>query len=420
MRPQNVSARFLMLIGAALAAGADAAASNRVLVIGIDGAGGRYVQAASTPRLDALAAAGTARYDFYNEGGLVANPPGPYGASGVNWSTILTGASAAHHGVADNSFAGSRFDQYPHFFQHAKTADPSLVTVSLANWTPINTFITPDPFADVEIGYDVGSLAQQDVALTADAVSVLTTGDPDALFLHFDQVDGAGHSFSWGSPQHTAAIEAVDGLVGQVLDALAGRPGVTSGAEDWLVLVTADHGATPGAFGHDATQGPANWEVPFIASGASVVPGAPLQRGTLRDVAATALWHLGVDPFLAGLDGTVRGLTVTPPSGVVGDFNGDGLFAGSGAGPASTDDVTAFLANWRATGAGGVADRYARGDINLDGLTDLADWALVNRLDPAIGRAIARGLAGVPEPASVLLLALTFLPRLASPRRETR
>jgi hypothetical protein len=100
------------------------AADNRVLIIGIDGAGGSYLQNANTPYIDELAAKGGVRYDFLNEGALVANPPSGYGASGVNWSTILTGMAAAHHGVTDNSFAGSRFNLYPHFFKYIEDRDP--------------------------------------------------------------------------------------------------------------------------------------------------------------------------------------------------------------------------------------------------------------------------------------------------------
>jgi len=62
-------------------------ADNRVLVIGIDGAGGSFLNAANAPAIDALIAGGGVRYDFLNEGALVPSPPSGYGASGVNWST---------------------------------------------------------------------------------------------------------------------------------------------------------------------------------------------------------------------------------------------------------------------------------------------------------------------------------------------
>lgn len=403
----------LLLLGGTAPLATGQAVAKKVLMIGLDGAGGRYVEAANTPNLDALAAAGGARFDYFNEGGLFSNPPEPYGASGVNWSTIVTGTSADNHNVVDNSFVGGDFANNPHLFEHIKAADPALKTVSIVNWTPINVFLTPDDFADVELDSFGGSVTQRDELVKQSAVQQLAFADPDVMFLHLDQVDSAGHAFSWGSLQHTTAIEVVDGLVGEVMNSLNARPGVVAGEEDWLVLVTADHGAEAGAFGHVASQGEPNWEVPFIVSGPSVEDGVELAKGTLRDFSATALWHLGIDPFLAGLDGTVRGLTVESPTGAVGDLNGDGLLAGDGTGPAATDDVTTFLDNWLVAGGGGVADRYARGDLNFDGRTDLSDWALLNRLDPAMGSAIRLRLSGVPEPHALLLLLLATLPALS-------
>ena len=115
---------------------------------GIDGAGGRFLRDANTPNIDSLIARGGVRYDFLNEGALTPNPPEGFGASGVNWSTILTGASAAHHGVIDNSFAGNHFDKSPFFFNYLKQADPTLFTASIVNWAPINQHILDPADAD--------------------------------------------------------------------------------------------------------------------------------------------------------------------------------------------------------------------------------------------------------------------------------
>lgn len=395
-----------------IALSAGASADIKVLIIGIDGAGGRNVLDADTPNLDALAAQGAARYDFRNEGALVPNPAEGYGASGVNWSTILTGAAATHHGVVDNSFSGNNFASYPHFFKHAKEFNDDLYTVSLANWSPINSFILTDEYADLEGNYDSGTIEQQDIAVKSDAVALLQSAQaPDAMFLHFDQVDAAGHSNSWGSPQHLAALEDVDGLIGEITAAINARPDVVSSGEDWLIVVTSDHGGQ--GFSHYASQGPINWEVPFIVSGPSIPLGASMQQGTLRDVAATALWHLGVDPFLAGVDGTVRALPVLPPNGIVGDINQDGQVSGNGSGSIMTDDASAFLAHWLVSGGGSIADRYTRGGLNFDGETNLADWALLNGLDPAMGDAIFKTLQSaadhVPEPDSIAIAVIVLM-----------
>jgi hypothetical protein len=400
----------MVLICASGVAASIAAADNRVLVIGIDGAGGSFLNNANTPAIDALIANGAVRYDFLNEGALVPNPPSGYGASGVNWSTIATGASAEHHGVIDNSFAGSRFNLYPHFFKHVKNFDPANYTASIVNWEPINTHILANQYANLEQQFP-GS----DTSVRTATVNLLNSGDPDAIFLHFDQVDGAGHTFGWGSPQFYSSLQNVDSLIGNIMSAVNARPGVVAGTENWLVIITADHGGQGTT--HHAGQGLINWEVPFVISGNSVPEGAQLGQGTLRDVVPTALWHLGIDPFALGLDGTVRGLVVDPPKGILADLNQDGAVVGDVTGPIATDDVTAFVAGWLTVGGGSIVDRYARGDINFDGITDLSDWAILNRESSAMGIAVMRRLSNVPEPTTLILFlfampqAMMLLPR---------
>ncbi|MEX2306006.1 MAG: alkaline phosphatase family protein [Pirellulales bacterium] len=401
MRP--VVYAFIVLIYGSVASARLAAADNRVLVIGIDGAGGSFLNNANTPAIDALIANGAVGYDFLNEGALVPNPPSGYGASGVNWSTIVTGASAAHHGVIDNSFAGSRFNLYPHFFMYVKDYDPAKYTASIVNWEPINTQILANQYANLEQQFP-GS----DTAVRTATVNLLNSGDPDVIFLHFDQVDGAGHTYGWGSPQYYIAIQNVDTLIGNILSAVNARPGVVAGTENWLVIITADHGGQ--GTGHNAGQGLINWEVPFVISGNSVPDGAQLDQGTLRDVVPTALWHLGIDPFSLGLDGTVRGLIVNPPNGVFADLNQDGVVAGNGTGPAATDDVTTFVSGWLTVGGGSIVERYSRGDINFDGITDLSDWAILNRESSSLGAAVMLRLSNVPEPTTFMLI-LFVLPQ---------
>jgi hypothetical protein len=388
-----------------------ASADPRVLIVGIDGAAGRYLRDANTPNIDALVAHGAGNYQFLNEGALVTNPPSGYGASGVNWSTIATGASAAHHGVVDNSFAGNHFDRYPHFFKYLKDLNSALFTASIVDWGPVNEEILADQYADLEIS-NVSDAAVRDAT-----VNLLQTGDPDAIFLHFDQVDAAGHSIGWGSAPYFTAIQNVDGLIGNVMAALNARPGVVNGSEDWLVLVTADHGGE--GTSHFASQGLINWEVPFIVSGDSVPAGTLLPQGTLRDVATTALWHMGVDPFGAAVDGHVRGIPFGPPNGLAGDVNQDGVIAGNGTGPAATDDVTAFVQGWLSSGHTSVLDAFTHGDLNLDRTTDLRDWIILNRLDPAMGLA-AQALLAAPEPTTSAHAVVAAIATALSRRRFVR
>ncbi len=82
-----------------------------------------------------------------------------------------------------------------------------------------------------------------DSGTTAKAVDYLANGNPDSTFIHLDEVDGAGHSYGTERAEYLAALRKVDGQIGEILNAAKNRPSYTS--EDWLVVLTADHGHTP-------------------------------------------------------------------------------------------------------------------------------------------------------------------------------
>jgi hypothetical protein len=78
--------------------------------------------------------------------------------------------------------------------------------------------------------------------------------------------------------------------------------------------------------------------------------------------------------------------------------------------------VTAFVAGWLSQGSGSIAARYLRGDANFDGITDIADWAILNRENPALGLAALARLTNVPEPTALLLFTIA-LPQAIMMRR---
>jgi hypothetical protein len=164
-----------------------------------------------------------------------------------------------------------------------------------------------------------------------------------------------------------------------------------------LVLITADHGGQ--GTGHTASQGLVNWEVPFVVSGPSVPDGVELPPGTLRDVATTALWHLGVDPLATNVDGKVRGIAYGPPNGVIGDLNQDGAI--------DLADYAAFLAGYSTPLLDqSPAARHALGDLDDDGRHSVRDFLeFQTRFDAWRGPggfAAARAEAGhVPEPFAI-------------------
>lgn len=103
---------------------------------------------------------------------------------------------------------------------------------------------------------------------------------------------------------------------------------------------------------------------------------------------------------------------VTPLTGIAGDLNQDYRV--------TQTDYLLFRANWRTdTSAMSSLDRYRHGDLNLDGVTDLRDAALMRNALRAHG--IQGNLLGpveVPEPATLPLAVLATLLVVCSATRR--
>ena len=271
-----------------------AARKPKVLILGLDGTMLHKVEEAKAPRLQKLIAQGLAAPSTLYTSPMARTESGP------GWATILTGVWPDKHGVEDNSFAGADFGGYPDLLTRAERANPDLRTYAVASWAPI-----PDTIVSAEVDEKVATPeAEYDTGTTKRAVAALTDGDPDAVFVQLDNVDHAGHESGGASQAYLDAIAGVDAQAGQIVDAMEARG--SYGEEDWLVLVTADHGHTD-AGGHGGSD-PNERRTFVVARGAGIPAGSRREDVRLVDVAATALAHLGVeaDPEW-GLDG--RSLT---------------------------------------------------------------------------------------------------------------
>jgi predicted AlkP superfamily pyrophosphatase or phosphodiesterase len=304
MTPSRTLFIPLLLLVACHAALAQPAATKRVLILGIDGCRTDALQAADTPHLDQLVREGAIAQ---NTSVLGSRITGADTVSGPGWSAILTGVWADKHGVRDNKFTGANYEKYPHFFARLKQARPTAVTISVSTWPPIHDRIVSA--ADVSLSLLTGDdYAAGDARVTAEAVRLLQEKDPDALFVYLGNVDETGHKagFHPSVKPYIAALEQADAHVGAILAALRNRPRYAE--EDWLVLVTTDHGGR--GTNHGGGHLFADIRTVFlIVSGPSAVRGRIDGPTSLVDIPATALAHLGIplDPAWA-LDGRAVGL----------------------------------------------------------------------------------------------------------------
>ena len=94
------------------------------------------------------------------------------------------------------------------------------------------------------------------------------TGDPDALFVYLGNPDETSHQTGAIGPEYRAAIAEADTQVGRLVAAVRDRP--TYGGEDWLILLSTDHGRRPDGGHGGRTE--AELTSVFVASGPAARP----------------------------------------------------------------------------------------------------------------------------------------------------
>ncbi|AZA52665.1 alkaline phosphatase family protein [Chryseobacterium sp. G0201] len=208
------------------------AQTKKVLFIGIDGCRADVMMSSNTPNIHSLV-----NQSIYSLDGLCSATTW----SGNGWSTMLTGVWHTKHNVQDNNFTSPNYVNYPDFLTRAETYNSNLRTISLAHWAPINDKIIQNADVQTNLGTDL--------AVKNAAVSALQSDNPDILFVDFDDVDHAGHSYGFSSnvPQYVASMQTTDAYIGEIVNAMKNRS--TYNNEDWLVVLTTDHGAVDNGHG---------------------------------------------------------------------------------------------------------------------------------------------------------------------------
>ncbi|CAM5457622.1 hypothetical protein GCM10010329_33110 [Streptomyces spiroverticillatus] len=273
---------------------------RKVLLLGLDGLRPDHVPRA--PHLQDLA-----REGMFAVSPLYCSPAGVTG-SGSGWATVLSGVWPDRNNVRDGNLVSRRSARFPDLLTRLKQHDPRHSTAALTCWTAFHQeewYGGPilSGALDLRIGYDCDTDDPDaaDAELTELAAEILSAHSPDLLFVHFGSLDLAGHAGGASLPRYAHSLAAVDRAVGRLLDTVRARP--TYDDEDWLILVTNDHGHQDIGEVHNGPS-PAERGWCLIAHGTGITPGSSRPDVRTVDVAPTALHHLGVplDPAW-GLDG---------------------------------------------------------------------------------------------------------------------
>ena len=251
---------------------------SHIIVIGVDGAGA-WFKDAETPNFDRIFENGAVTYNALSSKPTI---------SAECWGSMLIGVGPEVHKLTNNRVSVLPYpvwSNHPTVFRRIRKTYPEAELGSYCDWNPINKGI-------VEMGLGVNKKTAKDKELTPLICDYIREKKPDFLFVHFDSVDGAGHSHGYGTTEHINAISEVDKLIGDVCSAIES----SDIFEDTLFMVIADHGGTNDEKGKGNHGGWTDEEkyVTFAASGRGVSKGK-LKEMNIRDLAAIVLYAMGIE-----------------------------------------------------------------------------------------------------------------------------
>lgn len=207
--------------------------------------------------------------------------------SGPCWSTILTGVWANQHDIWTNG-GGAAAEDVPSIFQIVRDGvlqrDSREAKVAcVVHWTPIHRYFERDRTPLWSTGDD-DKVTQETIRLLEDEDGM------DFIMTHLDVPDGVGHSKggfgrALGDSIHDASVR-----VGRMHDAMKAR--AQQRGEEWLLLVTTDHGREWSGYNHG---GQSLLEREWFMLSSMPFDATPWARSSLQvDVVPTIAHFLGL------------------------------------------------------------------------------------------------------------------------------
>ncbi|MBB2150032.1 LamG-like jellyroll fold domain-containing protein [Pedobacter gandavensis] len=203
--------------------------NRKVLYLIIDGARGRAIRELNAPNLTQIIKRSIYSYDGLSD----FNKTSMSNADG--WSTMLTGVTAAKHGVRSEDFSGNRLTQYPTLFSRMKALNPTLRSASFSASAAFASNLATDATESKSFNND-------DVAVKTALMQELNRDDATLAVAEFGSVEAAGKEFGYSenTPGYATALLKMDAYVGEILEALTKRKNYAG--ENWLVVIASNKG----------------------------------------------------------------------------------------------------------------------------------------------------------------------------------
>lgn len=254
---------------------------KHVILIGVDGMGANYLKKAdSIPVMKMMMKDGA-----YTLHARCVMPS----SSADNWAAMTMGAGPSLTGYTEwnsetpeiPSRVTDQYSMFPSIFTLLREQRPSSKVGVIYTWQGIG-YLFPKKAVNKDDN------ANYDSVTTKDAVQYIKTDKPDFLFMHFSNVDGAGHSIGWGTPAYYSAIQQIDVRIGEIIQAVKDADMMNN----TVIIVTADHGGINKGHGGKTLN---EMEIPWIIYGRDIKKRVELTQSIMTfDTAATIAYIFGL------------------------------------------------------------------------------------------------------------------------------
>ncbi len=174
------------------------------------------------------------------------------------WCSILTGKWADEHGITGNSITKSMDTKtlFTSLTEEKVIDSASFITKWGGHFSNDNSTYRLEKEYCEENGLDVDfNRTDGDEASHTAVVEAINEADcDDFLFVIYEHTDSAGHSkgFSHNNPVYKDAFRAEDAYALEDINAIRARNSYST--EDWLIIITSDHGGIMLGHGNKSIQ----------------------------------------------------------------------------------------------------------------------------------------------------------------------
>ncbi|KXX68065.1 alkaline phosphatase family protein [Flammeovirga sp. SJP92] len=240
---------------------------RKVVYIIVDGIPNDVVEKVSTPYLDSIAAIGgyTHAYVGGKKGGYSQTPT----ISAVGYNSLLTGTWVNKHNVYGNGIKAPNY-HYTSLFKLAKEQEKPYSTAIYSTWLDNRTKLIGEGLAstgNVKVDYafdgfelDTVNFPKKennlqyfeiDEKVSKEAGRYIKEKGPDFSWVYLQYTDDASHRFG-DSDYFYEYVTKADTQVGRVWEAVKEREAKFK--EEWMIVVTTDHGRTEETGHHHGGQ----------------------------------------------------------------------------------------------------------------------------------------------------------------------